>query len=37
MIMRARGPSLYLNGVPIPGNLSDPTLELHDGNGAIIA
>jgi uncharacterized protein (DUF1800 family) len=37
MIMRARGPSLFLNGIPIPGNLSDPALELHDGNGALIA
>ncbi|MDQ2918712.1 MAG: DUF1800 family protein, partial [Verrucomicrobiota bacterium] len=36
MIMRVLGPSLYLNGVPIPGSLSDPTLELHDANGAII-
>ncbi|MGZ5538174.1 MAG: DUF1800 family protein, partial [Chthoniobacterales bacterium] len=37
MIMRVRGPSLYLNGVPIPGSLTDPTLELHDANGAVIA
>ena len=37
MIMRVRGPSLYLNGVPIPGSLSDPTLELHDGNGVLMA
>lgn len=37
MIMRVRGPSLFLNGVPIPGSLSDPTIELHDGNGAIMA
>ncbi|MDQ6914011.1 MAG: CHRD domain-containing protein, partial [Verrucomicrobiota bacterium] len=36
MIMRVLGPSLYLNGVPIPGSMSDPTLELHDGKGAII-
>ena len=37
MIMRVRGPSLYLNGVPIPGSLSDPTIELHDSSGAVIA
>ncbi len=36
MIMRVLGPSLYLNGVPIPGSLTDPTLELHDSTGAII-
>ncbi len=29
--MRAIGPSL-----PVPGALGDPTLELHDGNGALI-
>jgi hypothetical protein len=32
IIVRAIGPSL-----PLPGALGDPTLELHDGNGAIIA
>ncbi len=37
MIMRVRGPSLYLNGILIPGSLTDPTLELHDGNGALMA
>jgi len=37
MIVRARGPSLFLNGLPIPGSLTDPTLELYDANGAIIA
>ena len=36
MLMRVRGPSLYFNGVLIPGSLTDPTLELHDANGAII-
>ena len=30
--MRAIGPSL-----PVPGALADPTLELHDVNGALIA
>jgi hypothetical protein len=32
VIVRAIGPSL-----PVPGPLGDPTLELHDGNGALIA
>ena len=32
VIVRAIGPSL-----PVPGALGDPTLELHDGNGALIA
>jgi hypothetical protein len=32
VIVRARGPSL-----PLSGALQDPTLELHDGNGATIA
>jgi hypothetical protein len=32
VIVRAIGPSL-----PVPGALGDLTLELHDGNGALIA
>lgn len=32
VIVRAIGPSL-----PVSGTLADPTLELHDGNGALIA
>jgi len=32
VIVRAIGPSL-----PVPGALANPTLELHDGNGALIA
>jgi hypothetical protein len=32
VIVRALGPSL-----PVSGALSDPTLELHDGNGATVA
>jgi hypothetical protein len=35
VIIRARGPSLGAFGVPSP--LADPTLELHDGSGTIIA
>jgi uncharacterized delta-60 repeat protein len=34
VLLRAIGPSLTNFGVP--GPLSDPTLELHDGNGAVI-
>jgi uncharacterized protein (DUF1800 family) len=36
VILRARGPSLNLSGVPISGRLMDPTLELHDGSGALM-
>lgn len=36
MLVRARGPSLFLNGVPIAGRLMDPSLELRDANGALI-
>jgi hypothetical protein len=32
VIVRAIGPSL-----PIPGGLRDPTMELHDGHGTLIA
>jgi len=35
VIVRAIGPELTQYGVPNP--LADPTLELHDGNGALIA
>jgi len=34
ILVRATGPSLTAAGVP--GALADPTLELHDGNGALI-
>ena len=36
-IVRARGPSLSLNGVPLVGRMQDPIIELHDGNGALMA
>src|SRR5438270_2275824 len=36
MLVRARGPSLFLNGLPIVGRLMDPAMELRDGNGALI-
>ena len=36
MLMRARGPSLFLNGAPIAGRLMDPAMELRDANGVLI-
>ena len=36
-ILRVKGPTLSLNGAPIAGRLQDPMLELHDGNGALMA
>jgi uncharacterized protein (DUF1800 family) len=36
MLVRARGPSLFLNGVPIAGRLMDPKMELRDANGVLI-
>jgi uncharacterized protein (DUF1800 family) len=36
MLLRARGPSLFLSGVPIAGRLMDPNMELRDANGALI-
>ncbi|HKP05276.1 MAG TPA: hypothetical protein VJU77_18150 [Chthoniobacterales bacterium] len=35
-IARALGPSIQINGQPVPGTLQDPILELHDSNGATI-
>jgi hypothetical protein len=32
-IVRAMGPSMTVNGQPVPGRLMDPVLELHDSNG----
>ena len=36
VIVRAIGPSLNVQGVPVPGRLVDPTLEIFDQNGAMI-
>src|SRR4051795_6169414 len=36
MLIRARGPSLFLNGVPIAGRLLDPSMELRDANGTLV-
>lgn len=37
VVVRAIGPSLQTNGTPVQGRMDDPTLELHDGTGAVIA
>jgi phosphatidylinositol-3-phosphatase len=37
IIVRGLGPSLKINGTPIPGTLPDPMIELHRGDGAIAA
>jgi hypothetical protein len=37
VVIRALGPSLTANGLPVPGALQDPFLEVHDGTGALIA
>jgi hypothetical protein len=36
VIVRGIGPSLKVNGIPVPGRLADPFLELHDRNGTLI-
>jgi hypothetical protein len=36
VIIRGIGPSLRTNGVPVPGRLEDPVLELRDSDGALI-
>jgi hypothetical protein len=36
VLFRAIGPSLNVNGDPVPGRLQDTTLELHDENGALL-
>jgi hypothetical protein len=37
IVLRGVGPSIQSNGVPVPGRLVDPVLELHDNNGGVIA
>jgi len=37
VLFRALGPSVKVNGNTVPGTLQDPTLELHDGNGGLMA
>ena len=36
VIVRAIGPSLSVNGAPLPNRLADPTLELHNANGTMV-
>ncbi len=36
IIARGLGASLQVGGIPIPGSLADPILELHDASGALI-
>jgi hypothetical protein len=36
VIVRAIGPSLRVNGNPVPGTLQDPVLELHDDSGGVL-
>lgn len=37
VVIRGLGPSVEIGGVPMPGRLADPILELHDATGAIIS
>lgn len=34
--IRGLGPSVQVGGVPVPGTIADPLLELHDATGAVI-
>ena len=36
VLFRAIGPSVTSGGVPVPGRMADPVLELHDENGALL-
>jgi uncharacterized protein (DUF1800 family) len=36
-IVRVKGPTLSLNGIPLPGRMMDPMVELHDVNGAPVS
>jgi hypothetical protein len=37
VVLRGLGPSLQVNGTPVPGRLQNPVLELHTANGALAA
>lgn len=37
IMARAIGPSLNVNGTPVPGRLQDPLLELHDSKGGVLS
>lgn len=36
VLVRALGPSIKVNGAPVPGTLQNPIMELHDGNGGLL-
>jgi hypothetical protein len=36
VLLLAKGPSVNSGGTPVPGRLTDPILELHDGDGNIL-
>ena len=36
VLVRGLGPSLRVNGNPVPGALQDPVLELHDSTGGVV-
>jgi hypothetical protein len=36
VLMLAKGPSINIGGTPVPGRMSDPTLELHAGDGSLM-
>jgi hypothetical protein len=36
VILLAKGPSMTSGGIPVSGRMANPTLELHDGNGALL-
>ena len=36
VLLLAKGPSISSGGSPVPGRMADPTLELHDSNGALM-
>jgi hypothetical protein len=37
VLFRALGPSLNVGGTPVAGRLQNPTMKLHDANGAVVA
>lgn len=36
VLLRAMGPSIKVSGVPVPGRMEDPTLELRNSSGALV-
>jgi hypothetical protein len=36
VVVRGIGPSLNVNGVPVPGRLTDPLIELHQPDGTVL-